>query len=141
MKILRTQAGIIIRGRAAVEARHRERAVVHDIVEINADAEAVRGFDGLLQLRLRSPVRGGRARLVHITQVIRIKLIVADGKDAAALGGRRQPDRIVTRLGDLRHLLDEIGPGDVEQLEHGLAARRDRAGQRKNHQRGSDGKS
>ena len=122
MKILRDQAGIIIGRRAGVETRHRERAMVHDGIEINADAKPVRHLHNLLKLRLRPPMRGGGAGLVHIAQVVRIKLVVADGVNAAALCWWRQPDRVIAGLGDLGHFLDEVGPGDVEQLEHGLGA-------------------
>ena len=105
-----------------------------DISKI-VDNEIAPIIHGLLQLRLCSPVRRNRAGLVHVAEIERIKEIVADGENAAALGRRRQPDRIVARLGDLRHFYDHVGPGDIEQLEHGLGARAGGTGQPKPHQR------
>ena len=57
--------------------------------------------------------------------------------DRASLDWRRQPQRRVTRLGNLRHFGDEFVPVDVEELEQCLGARRVR--RRKAHCQRRDG--
>ena len=57
MEILRNQARIIIGGRARTGIpRHRAGAVVHHVVEINADAEPMRRLDHLDQAVLACPI-------------------------------------------------------------------------------------
>lgn len=130
MKILRTQTGIECQRRVAVIPRHGERAMIHDIVEIYPDAKAMRRADQFLQLRLGAPVGRRGARLIQIAKIIWIKQIVADGIHAAAFCGWRQPERVVARLGDLRHFFCHVRPTQVEELEHRLGAR----GQKSVHQ-------
>ena len=80
--------------------------MVHDIIEIHADAEAMRRFDHLEQLIFGAVFGGHRAALVFIAEIKSVELIVPDRIDAATFAGRRQPQAGVPGLGDLRHLLD-----------------------------------
>ena len=83
----------------------------------------MRRLDHLNQLILRSVHRGNRALLVGAAEVERIKLVVPDRKTAAvALGRVGQPETVIARLGNLRHLLGNLGPGRLEQLQHSLSA-------------------
>ena len=89
MKIFGLKTRIKIGGCVRIIAWHGERAVIHDVVEIHADAKAMRHPHHFLQLRFRAPVRRRRARLINVAEIKRIVQIVADGIHAAALRGRR----------------------------------------------------
>ncbi len=54
-----------------VVARHVEPPVVHHVVEIDADAEAVRRFDEAQEVRLRAVAGGDRALLVLAAEIER----------------------------------------------------------------------
>ena len=82
MEILGQKSGIDVDRRAGVVTRHVERIVVHDRVEINADAETVRGFDEPQQLGLRAVARAHRAALIFSTEVEPVEQIVADRQPA-----------------------------------------------------------
>ncbi len=84
MEIFRQHAGIKVDGRRGVVTGDVEAAVVHHVVEINADAEAVRGFDQAQQVGLRAVEGGDRALLVLAAEVERIEQIVTDRQPAAA---------------------------------------------------------
>ena len=122
MKIPRHHARIVIRRRVPVVARHGEAAMVHDVVEVHAQPEAMGQFHGAQQLRLRAVARAHRALLILVPQIEWVKQVVADGEDAPTLGRRRQPERGVTGLRDLRHLHHQLVVIHVEELEHGIRA-------------------
>ena len=123
MKVLGDQAGIIICRRAGAGIiGHGAGPVIHDVVEIDANAKAMRRLNHLNQLVLGAIQRGNRPLLVGTAQIKRVELVIADGKPAAVpLGRVGQPDAVVAGLGDLRHLLRHLGPGQLEQLQHRLA--------------------
>ena len=123
MKIPRHGSRKQIRGHAGIVARHVSGAVVHHVVEIDAQPEAMRQCDHALQFILGSVTRGRGAALVLVAEIERIEEIVADGEAAIALGRRRQPQAGVTRLGDLRQLLADLVPRKVEELEHRVGPR------------------
>jgi hypothetical protein len=95
--------------------------VVHDVVEIDADAEAVGGFHQLEQLRLGAVAGAHAAALVFGAEVEGVPQVIAHGKPAAALGRRRQPQRAVSGLGQFGHLAGDFRPACIEILEHRLA--------------------
>ena len=119
VKILRNQTGIIIRRRAGTRIiRYRTGPMVHDVVEVNADAEAMGGLDHLDQLRLGAVHGGDGALLVGAAEIKRIKGVVAHGISAAiSLGRVGQPQTVVTGLGQFGHLLRDLRPGFLKQLE------------------------
>ena len=126
VEVLRHHAGIGFRltlpaGRGIfIEARDIEGPVVHDVVEINADAEAVRHFHHVLQVGLGAVACAHRAALILLAEVERIPHVIADGESARAFGRRRQPERTVACLGQLRHLAGDFVVRDVEKLEQAL---------------------
>ena len=89
MEILSGESGINIRRRAGVVTWNIKAAMVHDVVEINADAEAMSGFDDLQQLRLRPVLGADSAALIFVTEIERIKQVIADGEHAPGFRGRR----------------------------------------------------
>ncbi len=109
--------------RGFIEARDVEGPVVHDVVEIDADAEAVRHFHHVLQVGFGAVAGADRAALVFLPEVERIPHVVADGESTGAFGRRRQPERAVARLGQLGHLAGDLGVGNVEELEQPLGTR------------------
>ena len=92
VKVFRDQAGINIDRRRCVVARHIERIVIHHVVEIDADAEAMGGFDQAHEIRFRAITGAHRAALIFAAQIKAIPNIITDGKPAAAFGRRRQPE-------------------------------------------------
>ena len=75
--------------RVLVVTRDIERPVVHDVVEIDADAEAVCHFHHVLQIRLGAVAGAHRVALVFLPEVARITQIVADGQATRAFGRGR----------------------------------------------------
>ena len=122
VEILRPQPGKEIGRRIDVVAGHHPFAVIHHVVEIDANPEPVRRLDHLQQFRLRAVLRGDGAVLVLVPQIKRIEKIIAHRQRAAALGGLGQPEAGVAGLGQFGHLLGQVGPLHLEQLEHRLAA-------------------
>ena len=120
MKILRQHAGIEVDGRRGAVTRHVEPAVVHDVIQVDADAEAVRRFHESQEVGLRAVVGGDGAFLILAAEVEGIKQVVAYRQCTAALGRRRKPDRIVPRFGQLGHLGGDLVPTRVEVLQHRL---------------------
>ena len=123
MKILRHNAGIkfllpLAAGRRGfVEPRDVERPVVHDVVEIHADPEAVRHLHHVLQIGLGAVARAHRVALVFLPEIERIPEIIADREAARAFGRRRQPERTVTRLDQFGHLAGDFRVRNVEELQ------------------------
>ena len=89
VKILRHKSGIHINGRRLVVARNIERIVVHDIVEIHADAEAVRERDQLKQFRLRSIKRTHGSPLILRSKIKAVPQIITYAEATRALARRR----------------------------------------------------
>ena len=122
VKILGHHAGIDVDGGVFVVAGHVEGPVVHDVVEVDADAKAVGDLHHVEEFRLGAVAGADRIALVLGAKIERIPEVITDGETARAFGGGREPEGVVAGLGDLRHFLGEIGVGDVEELEHGLGA-------------------
>jgi len=122
VKIRHGESGIHIGRRAGVVAGDVEAAVVHDVVEIDADAEAVRGLNDLQQLCLGAVTGGHGAALVFVAEIEGVEHIIANGKDAAGLGRGWKPEAGVTGFGDFGYLRDQLIPVHIEQLEHRFAA-------------------
>ena len=72
------------------------------------------------QVGLCAITSSDRTALILAAEVEAIPQIVANGKSAAPFGGGREPERIVTGLGQLRHLQGDLVPVGIEVLEHGL---------------------
>ena len=99
--------------------------MVHHVVKINANAEPVRDLDQLEQFGLRPVTSGDTACLVDAAEIKGIIEIIADGEAAAgSFGGVREPETVVTRLGDFRHLLCDLVPGAIEEFQHLFRAER-----------------
>ena len=130
VKILGHHAGIkfclsLAAGRRVlVVTRDIERPVVHDVVEIDADAEAVCHFHHVQQFGLGAVAGAHGVALVFLPEVVRIPQIVTNRESSRAFGRRRQPERTVTRLGQLGHLPGDLVVRDVEELEQTLGAGR-----------------
>jgi len=122
VEILRDHARVNVDGGVLVVTRDIEGAMVHDVVEVDADAEAMGGGDHLEQLGLGAVAGADRVALILGTEIKRIPEVVTDGETAGTFGGRREPKGGVTGLGEFGHFLDEIGVGDVEELEQRLGA-------------------
>ena len=120
VEILRHQAGINIHRRVLVVGGNVEGAVVHDVVRVHAEAEPVRRLHHVQQLGLRAVARGHRAALAAPAQIEGIEKVVADRQPAAALGRGWNPQRGVAGLGQLRHLVRQVAPAGVEDLQHDL---------------------
>ena len=121
VKIFRAHAGIHIHRCRLVIAGDVERAVVHDVVSIDPQAEPVRGFDQVEQLRFGAVARCRGAALVPPAQVERIPQVIAHGKAATTLGRRWDPNRGISGFGQLRDFVRHFPPACVEVLQHGLA--------------------
>ena len=93
VEIFGDHAGKDVRRRGFVVARHVVGAVVHDVVEVDADAEAVAQLDQVVQVRLGTVARGDRSALVAAAQIERIEQVVAHRISAVRLCRRRQPQR------------------------------------------------
>ena len=89
MEILRSHPGIDIDGGALVISRDVEGPVIHDVVEIDADTETVRGGDELQQFRLGAVAGANTAPLILAADVEGIPEVVSNGKSAATLGRGR----------------------------------------------------
>ena len=94
--------------------------MVHDVVEIDANSKLMGHLNHLQELGFGAPVRSNRSALVLVAQIEGIEEIVSDGGTATALGGRRQPEAGVAGFGDFGHFLNEVVPGNVKKLEHGV---------------------
>ena len=98
MEIFRNHAGIklglpLAAGRGGfVEARDIESPVVHDVIEIDADAEAVRHFHHVQQFGLGAVAGAHGVALVFGTEIERIPQVITDGQPAGGLGRGRQPE-------------------------------------------------
>lgn len=114
VKILRHHSRINIDRSVSVRAGNIERVVVHDIVEINPDAEAMRGFHHAKQIALGAVSGADRVTLIFASEIEAIPKIVADGQSATAFGGRRHPKRIVTSLGQFRHFVGDFTPTRIK---------------------------
>ena len=102
--------------------------MIDDVVEINPESEAVGDADHAGQFIARAVAGGDGAALVDVAEIEWIPHIVADGKAAAGLGRRREPQAGVAGLGNFGNLRSHLVPGKVEQLKHGLGARGARRG-------------
>ncbi len=122
VEILRDEPGINVDRRPGVITGDVKRIVIHDVVEIDANPETVRDFDQAKQFRLRPVAGADRAALIFAPEIEPVPEVVADGKSAAPFGRRREPDRVVTGFGQLRHFLGDFVPVGVEILDHRLAA-------------------
>ena len=128
VEIFRHHAGIKLglifaAGRGGfIESGNVKGPVVHDVVEVDADAEAVRRFHHVLQVGLGAVTRADRVALVLLPEVERIPHVVADRKAAGSLGRWRKPKRTVARLGQLGHFAGDLGVRDVEELKQPLGA-------------------
>ena len=87
VEVFGEETGVDVDGGVLVEAGHIEGAVVHDVVEVDADAEAVGDGDQLVEFGLGSVAGANRATLLEAPEVEGIPQVVADGEAAAALGG------------------------------------------------------
>ena len=122
MEILRHQSGISVDRSRGVISGNVKRVVIHDVVEVNANPKAMRDFDEANQVRFRSIARADRAALILAAEIKSIPQIIANGKAATSFGRRREPERIVTGLGQLRHFQGDFVPVGIEILEHRFAA-------------------
>ena len=122
VEVFRKHARINIHRGVFVIAGHAERAVVHDVVEVDADAETMRGFDQAEEFLLGAVAGAAAGALGMAAEIKGVPEIISDGQITAGLLRRRQPHRAVTDLGDLRHLVDHFLPGVVEVLENDLGA-------------------
>jgi hypothetical protein len=84
--------------------------MVHDVVEVNAQPEAMRDSDHFHKFILGAVPRSYRPALVLVAQVERIEQIVPDRKPAHRLGRRRQPQARITRLRNFGNLLGDLSP-------------------------------
>ena len=79
VEILRCHARVDVDGRALVVTRNIEGPVVHDVVEIDTDPEAVRGGDEGQQLCLGAIAGAHAAPLILTAEVKWIPKVVSDG--------------------------------------------------------------
>ena len=121
VEILRHEPVGLQRARRA--GRHRAAVVRHDVVEIDAQAEAMRHFDEVEQFGFRPVLGGDGAVLVLGAQVEAVVAIEAHGQSAAGLERRRQPQRRVARFGQFGNPAGQFRPARVEVLEDHFAGR------------------
>ena len=122
VKILGQHVGVKGDRRIGVAARHPERIVIHHIVEIDADAEPVRGLHQLQQFMLGAIPGGDGAVLVLIAQIEPIVQVVAHRPLAACLVRNRDVNRAIPDLCHVRHPLGNFPPGRAEPLHAHLRA-------------------
>ena len=121
VEILGQHPGVQVDRRGRVAAGHLEAAVVHDVVQVDPDPEAVGGGDQPQQVGLRAIESGHAAALILAAQIKRIKQIVAHRAAAAGLGGRWQPERRVPRLCQIGDFRLNLRPARIEILQQRLA--------------------
>ncbi|OQA29469.1 MAG: hypothetical protein BWY59_00286 [Verrucomicrobia bacterium ADurb.Bin345] len=124
VEVLGEHAGIDVHRRVLVPARHVERAVVHDVVEVHAHPEAVRRADQAEQFFFGSVTRLDGIPLVLAAEVEGVPEVITHRKPAAGLLRRRQPQRVVADFRQLGDLLGDLVPRVVEELEDDLGRRR-----------------
>ena len=122
MEILRHHAGVHLDRCVFIVTRHIEGPVIHDVVEINANAKAVRHFHQIQQVGLGAVTRSHRVALILRTKIEGIPEVIADRQSAGAFGRWWQPQSRVSRLDQLGHLVRDFGPTGIEILQEGLAA-------------------
>ena len=110
MKIFRDHARIQIDGGVFIRAGHTKGAVIHDVVEIDADAKAVRHLHHVQKIRLGAIAGAVGATLDFGTQIKTVEAVVAHGQPSGAFGWRRKPQGGVASLCQLRHFFRKIGP-------------------------------
>src|SRR5215204_784262 len=123
MEIARHGSRVEICRDAGIVTGNIGTAMIHDVVEVDAEPEAMGDGHHVLQLLFSSVAGADSAALVLVAEIEGIKEIVTDGKLAPAFGGRWEPQARVTRLGDLRKFVGDLIPREIEELEHGVAAR------------------
>jgi len=121
MKIFWIHSGVNINRSVFIKAGNIKRPVVHDIVPVNLNAEAVSNLHHVKQVGFRSVTRRDAVALVFGSKVERVPQVVTDRKAAAALCRRRKPKRTVANFCEFRHLLGKVTPGNVEVLKHDFA--------------------
>jgi hypothetical protein len=107
--------------RAGQPARHGPAVVRHHVVEIDPQPEAVRHLHQVQQVGLRAVLGGDGAVLVLRAEIEAVVGVEAHRQPPARLKRRRQPQRRVARLGQLRHAPRNLVPAGVEVLEDHLA--------------------
>ena len=122
VEIFRQHAGIDVDRRVLVVAGNVERAVVHDVVEVDPQAEAVGRVDQPQQFFLGAVARAAAGALRIAAEVEGIPQVVAHGEIAAGLLRRRQPKRGEAVFGDFGNLGVDLLPAHVEELEHDFRA-------------------
>ena len=93
-----------------VETRDVEGPVVHDVVEINAEPEAVGHCNHVPQISFCAVAGPHRVALVFGAKVERIPQIVTNGETAGRLSRRGEPEGCVAGFGQFRHFLGNLGP-------------------------------
>ena len=116
MKILGDHPGVGFDGGALVVTRHIKGAMIHNVVEVDAQAEAMGDLHELKKFRFGAVTGADGVTLVFGAKIERIPKIVTDGESAASFGGWRKPERGVTRFGQFRHFLREVGIGNIKYL-------------------------
>ena len=104
-----------------VESGNIESSVIHNVIKIDSDTEAVCGFDQFQQLCLCAVSRTHRVTLILASKIKRIPQIVADREPTTSFGGRRQPERRIARFCQFGHFTSNLCPVRIEILEHRLA--------------------
>ena len=137
VEVLGDHAGVHVDGGGFVVAGHVVGAVVHDVVEIDAHAEAVGDVDEIEQVGLGAVAGGVLAAEVGRADVEGVVQVVPDAHPAVGLGGRRDPEGGVAGLGDFGDARGDLVVRQVETLEDGLRprGRKEHAGRE---QRGED---
>ena len=122
VEVLRQHARIDVDRGVFVVAGNVECPVVHDVVEVDAQPEAVRRVDQPQQFFLGAVARASAGALRISAEVEGIPQVVAHGQIAAGLLRRRQPERGEAVFGDLGNLGADLLPVHVEELEHDFRA-------------------
>ena len=122
VEIFRHHAGVHLDRCVLVISRHIEGPVVHDVVEINANAKAVRHFHQIQQVGLRPVTRAHGVALILRTEVEGIPEVIADRQSAGAFGRWWQPQGRVSCLDQFGHLVRDFGPAGIKILQQGLTA-------------------
>ena len=114
MKILGNETWIKIDRRGGVESGDIKRVMIHYVVEINANAEAMGDFDHAQQLRFGAVTRANGAALILASLNQIDPKDRADGEAATAFSRRRQPTVNRIRFGQLRNFHGQRVPIGVE---------------------------
>ena len=121
MKVLRDQAWVDVDGRALIVSRHVKCAVIHDVVKIHANPKPMRYLHEPNQLRLRPIPRPHRVPLILRPQIKRVPHVIPHRQTARSLRRRRQPQRRVSCLRQLRDFVRDLHPRRIEVLQHRLS--------------------